>query len=81
EHRSRQTGGGSGHEQRILRARPTCGTARGDVQTSAASDDGVGRSLEPAGDVRNGQLVSVELAEQLVLGLAPAPGQRSPPAE
>ncbi len=80
EHRGRQTGRGSGPEQRIVRTRPAPRTARRDAQTPAASYHGVGRSLEPAGDVRNGQLLSVELAEQLVLGLAPAPGQRSPRA-
>jgi hypothetical protein len=31
----------------------------------------------PAGDVLDRQLVSVELAKQLVLGLAPQPSQRS----
>ena len=76
--KSRHAGGRPGPEQRIVRARPARGAARRDAQTPAASDDGVGRPLEPAGDVCDGQLVSVELAKQLVLGLAPALGQRSP---
>ena len=76
----RQTGRCSGREQRDVRRRPARGATRRDAQARAPSDDRVGRAPDAAGDVRDGQQVGVELAEQLVLSLAPAPGQRSPRA-